>query len=372
MLLEELPIKRIICENLNDIEIEENSKMIYFQVKSTSAPSLARSAIIESVQLFAAIEARNEEMKYDEYVLVSNSNINKIHDSMIKHPFSELDENLRGDIYALDLRPQPFFERLYLLKGPALEEISHILRSMILKALKNNNYGSDAVDGIKNDLLSHIGSMCPGQVDLEDSDIIYQHEQQARNLDHKSINTQILKEIIENNRPDSPGQNRRQTVSATMIFKYHILPTYLNDARIEGIHGLLREYDSLQNDDLKITYLQKFNDFSKRFDLYTDKTFLDFLERHIKNGTDKHIVLECLFILHSLILTSKVEHGDSFLAYVNKHYFLFLKAKSELGIPTYEYSLFKIEQIFGEIKNFIAVEEICEMYWKRMVKIIKE
>src|SRR5919106_1398554 len=223
---------------------------------------------------------------------------NKIHDSMIKHPFSELDENLRGDIYALDLRPQPFFERVYLLKGPALEEISHILRSM------------------------------------------------------------ILKEIIENNRPDSPGQNRRQTVSATMIFKYHILPTYLNDARIEGIHGLLREYDSLQNDDLKITYLQKFNDFSKRFDLYTDKTFLDFLERHIKNGTDKHIVLECLFILHSLILTSKVEHGDSFLAYVNKHYFLFLKAKSELGIPTYEYSLFKIEQIFGEIKNFIAVEEI--------------
>jgi len=149
------------------------------------------------------------------------------------------------------------------------------------------------------------------------------------------------------------------------------VPTHLNTRTIKNIREILNEYDALHSDDLKITYLQKLNDFSKRFDLFRDRKFLDFLEGQIKNGTDKHIVLECLYILHSLILTSKVENDDLFLAYVNKHYFSFLKDKLELRVNTYEYSQFKIEQIFKEIEKFISIDEMCNMYWKRLVAIIE-
>jgi hypothetical protein len=122
---------------------------------------------------------------------------------------------------------------------------------------------------------------------------------------------------------------------------------------------------------LKITYLQKLNDFSKRFDLFRDRKFLDFLEKQIKNSTNKHIVLECLYTLHNLILTSKVEDDFSFLAYVNKHYFSFLTDKLESRVETYDYSQFKIEQIFKEIEEFISLDELSDMYWKRMVAIVE-
>jgi hypothetical protein len=104
------------------------------------------------------------------------------------------------------------------------------------------------------------------------------------------------------------------------------MPTHLNEETKQKIYEFLNEYDDLQDDDLRITYLQKFNDFSKRFDLYRDNEFLDFLEKQIKNGKNKHVVLECLFTLHSLILTSKVEQEASFLVYVDKHYFSFLRS----------------------------------------------
>jgi hypothetical protein len=147
------------------------------------------------------------------------------------------------------------------------------------------------------------------------------------------------------------------------------MSTHLNTETIKKIHEILNEYEGLHNEDLKITYLQKLNDFSKRFDLYRDREFSDFLERQIKNGTDKHIVLECLYTLHSLILTSKVENEDSFLVYVNKHYFSFLKNKLRSRVETYEYSLFKIEQIFKDIEKFISVDEICD--WNRLVAIVE-
>ena len=40
-------------------------------------------------------------------------------------------------------------------------------------------------------------------------------------------------------------------------------------------------------------------------------------------------------------------------------------------IQIFEYSKSKIQQIFQEIKQTINPEELCNMYWRRMVKIIK-
>lgn len=367
-------IRRITCEHLDDIEVEQNTKIVYYQIKSTTGHTLPMAKIIESIKLFASIEALNDK-KNSEYVLVSNADIRNIRlDDMIKHPYMELDDEIKNVICALEeIRAgNSFLERVFFLKGPALREIFDILTSQYAKALENRNFGFGVIENIVTDLLDRIGSMCRGPIDLADVEIGHSQEIEQRNLEYKSINAEILDKIIENNKPSSTGVNRRQTVTTKMVFKYNIMPTHLNDEKKKTIDELLEEYDDLQGDDFKITYLQKFTDFSKRFDLWKYNRFLDFLEGQIKNGTDKHIVLECLFTLHRLILTSKVEHDGSFLEYVNKHYFTFLKEKSESGIQTYEYSLFKIEQILEEIKDFIPREEMCEMYWNRMVKIIHE
>lgn len=384
MLSEGHQIIRITCEELDDIKVEEETKIIYYQVKLTSSPSLSSTEIHNSIKLFSLIEANNPHNKRTEYVLISNAKIMRLPDDMGTHPFSELDERSKRDIRALvEVRPRiAFLDRVYFLRGPVLREISHVITSMIFEVLRN--YGYDNIQGIKNDLLRRIGEMCPGRIDLEDMPIVDGKTAKQLELEHNSIDPDFIKKIVDDNRPESakkimddnrpvstaPG--RRILVSSKLISKYKIMPTHLNAETRQKIHEILNEFDDLQNDDLKITYMQKLNDFSKRFDLYKDSEFLDFLERQIKHGIDKHIVLECLYTLHSLILTSKVENGDSFLAYVNEHYFTFLKEKSQSGNETYEYSLFKIEQIFKEIEKLISIEEMCEMYWKRMVRIIEE
>jgi hypothetical protein len=319
-----------------------------------------------------SIEATNANTKPTEYVLISNARIKKFPSNNAKHLYHELDDKTKKEINSLDeVKPRiSFLDRVYFLTGPPLQEMSHILTSMIFEIVKD--YGYDAVQGIKNDLLRHIGSMCPGRIDLEDMPTVYHHETAKLDLEHKSINAKIVKEILDSHRSNSTEQDSRKFVSNKLTLSYKIMPTPLNEETKQKIHEFLNEYSSLQDDDLRITYLQKFNDFSKRFDLYKDNEFLDFLEKQIKNSKNKHIVLECLFILHTLILTSKVEPDESFLAYVGEHYFSFLKERSELGVQTYEYSLFKIEQIFKEIENFISIEEICDMYWKRIVKIVEE
>lgn len=55
---------------------------------------------------------------------------------------------------------------------------------------------------------------------------------------------------------------------------------------------------------------------------------------------------------------------------MNKVYFPLFKENLESRNEIYEYSFFKIEQIIGELKDLISIDEICEMYWKRMVNII--
>jgi hypothetical protein len=43
----------------------------------------------------------------------------------------------------------------------------------------------------------------------------------------------------------------------------------------------------------------------------------------------------------------------------------------ESRVETYDYSQFKIEQIFKEIEEFISIDELSDMYWKRMVAVVE-
>ncbi len=208
--------------------------------------------------------------------------------------------------------------------------MSVVLTDHIFAVLKNYEY--DNIEGIKNDLLRRIGEMCPGRIDLKDKPMVGSDIAELLEKEHKSMDPDFIRKIIEDNRPDTVKKiveddrpistsQGRILISNELIFKYNIMPTHLNKEKLKKVHQFLVEYESLHNDDLRITYLQKFNDFSKRFNLYSDTKFLEFLEKQIKNGTNQHVVLECLFILHNLILSSKAEQEDSFLSYVNEHYF---------------------------------------------------
>jgi hypothetical protein len=66
-----------------------------------------------------------------------------------------------------------------------------------------------------------------------------------------------------------------------------------------------------------------------------------------------------------------VDDEKAFLEYVRDEYFSFFEDNLKTGTERYEYSLFNIEQILEEIKNLISVQQICEMYWQRIVRTIK-
>jgi hypothetical protein len=161
-------------------------------------------------------------------------------------------------------------------------------------------------------------------------------------------------------------------VSKEMTYRYKIRVPNPNQQELERIHDFLDEFDTLtvEQQELRLTYLQKLNEKSKHYNLHNDTKFLIFLNKLINKSEDKHIIWESLFILHNLITTSKTENEPSFLDYVYKQYFGLFNQRLAARDPIFEYSLSKIQQIIQEIKESVNPEELCNMYWRRMVTII--
>ncbi len=88
-------IIRITCEDLNDIKVEEESKIIYYQVKLTSSRTLPPADMDKSIRLFSTIEDSITHAKRTEYVLTSSARIKNLPDNMGIHPFSKLDKQTR-------------------------------------------------------------------------------------------------------------------------------------------------------------------------------------------------------------------------------------------------------------------------------------
>ena len=361
------PIKGITCEHLDDIEVEQNdSTLRYYQIKSTTSHTLSKSQIIESVKLFLSIQARKGTDASQEYILLSNAHIRKItKDLLVLYPFKNLDYEIKKEIGSLkEVQSTNHLEKIFFMRGPSVEEISSVITANIVRALKDN-YDFIA---ITNDLLHHINRMCAGPVDLEDVTMINEGERDQYVLKHKTINMSIIIGIIE---------NKKKILSEHVIASHLPATTSPYDSPIRDptkgetkkIWDLVEEYSCFaEGDELQFTYLQNFNKVSIEFKMYKNTKFLDFLNNQIKTTNNKHIILECLIILHNLLLSSKKEGRYSFVEYIKKEYFPLLKQHLESGNETFEYSYSKIEQIFEELK--IANEEMCEMYWKRMVTMI--
>src|SRR5690348_16784837 len=74
-------IKRITCEYKDDIEVEEDSKLVYYQIKSTTDHSLRKEKIMESIKLFSdTYKSNSGRSAHNEFVLVSNARIMNFED----------------------------------------------------------------------------------------------------------------------------------------------------------------------------------------------------------------------------------------------------------------------------------------------------
>lgn len=254
------------------------------------------------------------------------------------------------------------------MRGPQLEEMSSIITSDLVNALSNKSQNYNYVS-IRRTLLDYINHMCPGPIDLEDRPIITENEKEQHILKHKTINLEIINRMIEENMKSQPEQSFPVDVQAPSVH-YESTTRELTEEQTDKILQLVHEYNSFdEGDQNKITYLLKFNDFSKDFKMYKHKKFVSFLSKEIRRANNKHIILECLFILHRLILTGKEDHSQSFLEFVKKESLPLLLRHLERGDERFEYSYFKADQIVSEFD--IPKEEVCKTYWNRMVNIIR-
>jgi hypothetical protein len=177
MLLGKRPIVRISCEHQDDIEVEENDSILtYYQIKSTKRRTLAKSKIIEALNLFLSIQAMKKANRVNNYVLVSNADIGQItKESLTLYPLKKT--SFESIITAKSEKEKQGFdlEKIFLMKGPHLEEISCIVTSMLVAALKDKYHYYNYIS-IREALLDYINRMCPGPIDLEDKTIIKESE----------------------------------------------------------------------------------------------------------------------------------------------------------------------------------------------------
>jgi uncharacterized protein YjbI with pentapeptide repeats len=196
-------IKRVTCERLDDIETEEDSKIIYYQIKSTIQDSLPKGEILKSFNLFFSIDESNKGTLKKEYVLVCNKRIGKFKEPMQKCFFNELDNEIQQDIKSTGATDN-FLDRTYLMKGFPMEEIENNILAELYRALSGNYYHIKIVD----ELLHAVNNMCSGRLDQKDIKITYSNETEQQELNHKTMTLEQLNEIIERNRmtDETPSQ----------------------------------------------------------------------------------------------------------------------------------------------------------------------
>ena len=98
-----------------------------------------------------------------------------------------------------------FLNRVYIERFLPLRKASHVIRDMISEALKHENFGFDVLKGIQNDLSSYINSMCTGPVSMGDREQVGSREIEQIKLKFKSIDAEMIKGIVDSNRPTTTG-----------------------------------------------------------------------------------------------------------------------------------------------------------------------
>lgn len=368
-------IKSITCEQDDDVLVQEESTIKYYQVKSTINDSLRIGKVYEAIELFLCNENKQDDANA-KYVIVSGSKILGIEgkDSLKEYYLKEKKKKIKSDVLEKIMNCDAIIDRIYYMRGPALEEINSVIHRGFY-----NNYDKKTHydwDGILNELFGYIDNMCPGIDDIQDKKIIHESESELANIKHKTITKDIIDNIVEKHKisytqPDSTKTDKKTSVTKTLTIRFNIMPTCLSKEEKDEILELLGEYQSFSIDDEKrFTYMTRFEKYSKIYDLYRYDKFLNFLLNEYKNSCNKHIKLRCLNLLLYLIDTSKTEDESSFLEYIKKEYFELFKTHLLSLDDLHDYSVSKVEQILKELSGIVSSNELCDTYWARLVKLI--
>jgi hypothetical protein len=239
-----------------------------------------------------------------------------------------------------------------------------VVSKEILIALSEQKGNHDYLQ-ITKQLLSYIESMCEGSIDLSDKQYKDNNENENEFPNHNPLTIEILNEIISNNFR-YPSLSNDQIDLKTMPKIYE-----LNKEVNEEIKSLIKEYPKLSNNDLKQIYLSRFLTISKEFKLFDNSFFTDFLKKEIEETQDKHILYDCFVILHNIIIIGKKLENEAFIKKIYQDFFPILKRYIMAYNEFYEHSYSKIYQIIDEF-DFISFDESCEIYWTRLVKIVKK
>jgi hypothetical protein len=215
-----------------------------------------------------SIEKEKKSDTNSQYILVSNANIGQVTKQLlVLYSFNKLGHNIKKKIEALSiLQNKHVLNKIFIMKGPSLEEISSVITTSLLETLtqKHHNYN---FRGITNDLLKYIDHMCPGPIDLKDMAILSEEATEQHTIKHKTLDISEINKIIENNiLPTEPAMTQfHQQIQAPLIDTQIKELTEEQDQRIVD---LINEYEEFDQNDLKRSYLQNFNKFSREFRLY--------------------------------------------------------------------------------------------------------
>lgn len=286
--------------------------------------------------------------------------------NVLEYSFYKFDKSLQDKICNLkEIRDhQRVLNKIFFVKGPVLEEIMAIVSHEILIALSNEVKNHDYLQ-ITRQLLSHVAKMCEGPVDLSDKKYRDNNEQKNEFINYKTLPIEILDKIINNN-------FRYPSLSHDKIWIENKSKKYeINQEINDEINTLLKEYSTLRNNDLKQIYLSRFLTISREYQLIDNSIFLNFLKKEIEKISDKYLLYDCFIILHNIIIVGKKIKNDISIKKIYQDFFPIFKKYLLACDELYEYSLSKIEQMLEEF-NFTNQDEKCEIYWKRLVKIVKK
>jgi hypothetical protein len=175
-------------------------------------------------------------------VLVSNAKIANFKDTLKKYSFDQLCKQIKDKIESLEsIRNNgEILQNIYFLRCPPLLEISSIIVSELVYALKQRQHNFRR---IKDDLLSYIDNMCPGATDIEDMKIINDNETYDYNLKHKTITKEQIQQIIENNQVHDAECQEVISVGSSITMGYDIInASHPNEEQLVEIHEFIDEY----------------------------------------------------------------------------------------------------------------------------------
>lgn len=147
-------------------------------------------------------------------------------------------------------------------------------------------------------------------------------------------------------------------------------PPMIAKTDISDINTLLLDYRELDDIDTKITYLIKFADIAYLSDLFRVEFFIEFVTNEIRTATDKHVLLQCLYLIIQLLSSSKVVNDYSFITRIYDELYeqieRFVSSINEL----YTYSYFELLSILDSFGDRINQEKLCEAFWMKLETLV--